>query len=92
MKEEGFLNYRKYGATPQLNFIVDLEGFGWHVLPDLKFVKKVLDIFQDNYPETLYRAILIRSPFVFYMAWKIISPWLDKRVSFFHIYKISFCI
>ena len=79
-REEGLTGADAAGCIPQLNVVIDLEGFGMHCLPPLAFLKRMLGIFQDHYPETLHRALIVRAPWAFYTAWKIISPWLDKRI------------
>ena len=41
---------------------------------------KLINVFQDNFPELLRRAIIIRAPWLFYGMWKLVKPALDPRV------------
>lgn len=42
-------------------------------------MKQLLGIVQNQYPERLDRALLLNTPGIFYAAWKVISPLLDKQ-------------
>jgi len=44
---------------------------------DFEFVKAMAGIFQNNYPERLYRAIIYPSGIVFYTFWNLIKFFLD---------------
>jgi hypothetical protein len=44
---------------------------------DFEFVKAMAGIFQNNYPERLYRAIIYPSGIVFYTFWNLIKLFLD---------------
>jgi hypothetical protein len=56
--------------------VFDLRGFALSCM-DYDVVKMLVGILQNNYPETLDRAIIVESPFVFSACWAIIRPWLD---------------
>jgi hypothetical protein len=45
------------------------------------FLKKMVKILQDTYPERLFRCYIKNPPFIFQYIWKIISPFLDKRTT-----------
>eukprot|EP00948_MAST-09A_sp_MAST-9A-sp1_P002374 g2374.t1 len=53
VKETGFEYYRRSGVTPQFNFVVDLDGFGWHCLPQWRFVRKINIVGSGDYEEAL---------------------------------------
>lgn len=51
-----------------------------HMFPGgLSVVKNLTQLDQDHYPELLRRSILIHSPSIFGVLWKVISPWIDPR-------------
>ena len=56
--------------------VFDLRAFGLSCM-DYEVVKMLVGILQANYPETLDRAIIVDSPFIFSACWAIIKPWLD---------------
>lgn len=54
--------------------IIDRDGAGWG--QDIEFLKSFTKLFQDQYPERLYRAIVVPTNFVFWSIWKIASVFL----------------
>lgn len=54
--------------------IIDRDGAGWG--QDLEFLKSFTKLFQDQYPERLYRAIVVPTNFVFWSIWKIASAFV----------------
>jgi len=45
---------------------------------DYKFIKTIVPIFQDKYPDRLEKCIITGIPIFFKIVYKIISPWIDK--------------
>ena len=45
---------------------------------DYKFIKNIVPIFQDKYPDRLEKCIITGIPIFFKIVYKIISPWIDK--------------
>lgn len=45
------------------------------------FLKKMVKILQDTYPERLYKCYIHNPPFIFSYIYKIIRPFLDKRTT-----------
>lgn len=45
---------------------------------DYKFIKNIVPIFQIKYPDRLEKCIITGIPIFFKIAYKIISPWVDK--------------
>lgn len=45
------------------------------------FLKKMVKILQDTYPERLYKCYIQKPPFIFNYIYKIIRPFLDKRTT-----------
>jgi len=65
--------------------IFDLGGCGLKNI-DLKSVQFMINTMANYYPETLGAVLVYDAPWIFWGAWKIISPWLDpvtaSKVSF----------
>jgi len=61
--------------------VMDLEGLGWkHIYPSaLSLFKSILQLDQDNYPETLKCYYAINSPTIVHAIYRMIKPCLDKR-------------
>ena len=59
--------------------ILDLHGMQWgriyRSIPDFKKMVKMLD---DNFPERLHVALVVRAPWIFSAIYKLVSPILDK--------------
>lgn len=82
---------RMLPSVPQ-QFVVlfDLKGFK----PSLIFrrdvrimIQKLIYVAQAQYPERLYKTLLVNAPFGFEAAWKLIHPLLDEKTAS----KIHFC-
>jgi hypothetical protein len=57
--------------------LIDYEGFSIFNAPPMKTSQETLSILQNQYPERLHRAYLIRPPFYFSIFWSLISPFID---------------
>eukprot|EP00252_Welwitschia_mirabilis_P013313 TRINITY_DN29331_c0_g1_i1.p1 TRINITY_DN29331_c0_g1~~TRINITY_DN29331_c0_g1_i1.p1 ORF type:complete len:300 (-),score=62.44 TRINITY_DN29331_c0_g1_i1:181-1080(-) len=57
--------------------IVDLQDWTYRNV-DITGALAVLKILQDYYPEQLGKLYLVHLPFIFWAAWKIIYPFIDK--------------
>jgi hypothetical protein len=56
---------------------VDFKDFvKWHA-PPLNFVKDMLVMLKDHYPERLHRVYLVDAPVVFRALWSLIKPFVD---------------
>lgn len=54
------------------------------MMPDwsaMEYVKRMLSLDQNYYPETLHRMIIINSPWYFSAIFAIIKPWLDEKTA-----------
>ncbi|XP_006821149.1 SEC14-like protein 1 [Saccoglossus kowalevskii] len=62
-------------------FIVDLEGLSMRHLwrPGVKALLRVIEVVEDNYPETMARLLIVRAPRVFPVLWTLISPFIDEN-------------
>ena len=62
--------------------IIDLKGLGLSLLTDSKakaYLKTIIGVSQDNYPEMLGKMFIINAPKIFSMLWKFISPMLEQH-------------
>eukprot|EP01121_Diplochlamys_sp_Union-15-3_P016137 TRINITY_DN5440_c0_g1_i1.p1 TRINITY_DN5440_c0_g1~~TRINITY_DN5440_c0_g1_i1.p1 ORF type:complete len:227 (+),score=31.19 TRINITY_DN5440_c0_g1_i1:100-780(+) len=64
------------GDVDKCTLIFDMSNFGLSNM-DYGFVKFLIKVFADYYPDTLGACLIFNSPFLFWGCWKIISPWID---------------
>lgn len=57
--------------------IGDLAGWGIKNM-DIRGYLAVLDILQNQYPERLRKLFIVHVPYLFWGAWKVVSPLVDK--------------
>nr|XP_018672529.1 SEC14-like protein 5 isoform X2 [Ciona intestinalis] len=86
--EQGLLKCRE--ASIQKNkpmsswtCIVDLEGLNMRHLwrPGVQALLRIIEVIEANYPETMSRLLIVRSPRVFPVLWTLISPFIDEKTS-----------
>jgi len=58
--------------------IADLEGFSMSNF-SLTYVKVIVSVLQNHYPERLGSVFAVNAPFIFSAAWRMIQPLLDER-------------
>lgn len=58
--------------------IADLKGWGFSNC-DIRAYIASLHILQEYYPERLGKLYLVHVPYIFWKAWKIIYPFIDKN-------------
>jgi hypothetical protein len=67
-------------ATQQI-VIFDMAGWAfWHA-SYMSYIKRLIDLAQNQGPERLHRVILVNSPFIFRASWYVIKPWMDARTA-----------
>lgn len=54
--------------------LVDLEGLNMRHLwrPGVKALLRMIEVVEDNYPETLGRLLIVRAPRVFPVLWTLV--------------------
>ena len=65
--------------TSQTQHVIVFDMSGWAIWHGsyLSYIKRLIDIAQNQYPERLFRVLMINSPFLFRASWVVIKPWLD---------------
>mmetsp|Transcript_26813 Transcript_26813/g.57795 ORF Transcript_26813/g.57795 Transcript_26813/m.57795 type:complete len:260 (-) Transcript_26813:62-841(-) len=61
----------------KLNIIIDFDGYSSANSAPLKTSKETLAILQNHYPERLHCAYCLRSPFLVYGFFKVLTPFMD---------------
>lgn len=69
---------RMAGGQEKFCIIGDFQGWGFSNC-DIHAYFAALEIFQNNYPERLGKALMVHAPYVFMMAWKTIYPFIDSN-------------
>ncbi|XP_068003377.1 SEC14-like protein 5 isoform X1 [Melanerpes formicivorus] len=61
--------------------LVDLEGLNMRHLwrPGVKALLRIIEVVEDNYPETLGRLLIVRAPRVFPVLWTLVSPFINDN-------------
>merc|ERR1712228_424252 len=63
----------------QIMWLLDIENLAWATLPPLEIMKEIAHLMQYYYPERLFRAYILFSPWVFRAVWKLISGLLTEN-------------
>jgi len=70
---------KKYNKNvTKVNIVFDMKGI--NMMPDfmgIKFVRKMLEVDQNYYPERLHKLFMINAPWFFTTIYALISPWVD---------------
>lgn len=61
--------------------VLDAKGFSMGKLSKKSrdVIQIAISIGQDNYPEIMYKMLIINAPMMFRGAWSVISPFIDKK-------------
>jgi hypothetical protein len=80
MTQDAMRHMRETGAAPYVTFVLDLSGYSSHVLGPMGITQKLINVFQNHFPETLKRAYLLNTPWVFRAVWAVVQAFLDPVV------------
>ncbi|XP_029400465.1 SEC14-like protein 5 isoform X2 [Mus pahari] len=75
-------NTRKFGRPiSSWTCLLDLEGLNMRHLwrPGVKALLRMIEVVEDNYPETLGRLLIVRAPRVFPVLWTLVSPFINEN-------------
>lgn len=61
----------------KLKLIIDFAGYSTLNSPPMKTSRDTLSIIQNQYPERLFKAYIVRAPWIFSAFWTMISPFID---------------
>merc|ERR1712159_416178 len=55
-----------------------MGGFGWAHTDSRMYslLKDCNDVFAWNYPESVFKIIIINAPLAFQVMWKVVKPWI----------------
>lgn len=57
----------------------DVSKFSYTNFKTVRLLESLTNELQNNYPETIHKAFIIKAPIAFRLAWKVIRPWLDQE-------------
>ncbi|XP_038941261.1 SEC14-like protein 5 isoform X2 [Rattus norvegicus] len=75
-------NTRQFGRPiSSWTCLLDLEGLNMRHLwrPGVKALLRMIEVVEDNYPETLGRLLIVRAPRVFPVLWTLVSPFINEN-------------
>ncbi|XP_030434597.1 SEC14-like protein 5 isoform X2 [Gopherus evgoodei] len=75
------LSINEQGQKRSWTCLVDLEGLNMRHLwrPGVKALLRIIEVVEDNYPETLGRLLIVRAPRVFPVLWTLVSPFINEN-------------
>ncbi|KAK2097487.1 hypothetical protein P7K49_022938 [Saguinus oedipus] len=75
------LSVNEEGQKRSWTCLLDLEGLNMRHLwrPGVKALLRMIEVVEDNYPETLGRLLIVRAPRVFPVLWTLISPFINEN-------------
>jgi len=65
-------------SMDKLTCVIDLQNIGWDSL-DGEALKAILTFLQNFYPETLALMVLWKPPTIFWVVYKMVVPFVDKK-------------
>jgi hypothetical protein len=51
----------------------------WNCFLGVKALLRVIEVVEDNYPETMGRLLIVRAPRIFGVLWTLVSPFIDEN-------------
>jgi len=76
---EGMFHAGMDVARNGVYMVQDLDGFGWKHF-DMKFQKKFMEIYQDNFPMRLKKSLQINAPSIVKACWALMKPFVKKKM------------
>ncbi|CDW51999.1 PRELI and CRAL TRIO domain containing protein [Trichuris trichiura] len=63
--------------------LVDLDGMSIRHLwrPAIRTLLDIIEIVQENYPETMGSMLIVRAPRVFPILWTLVSPFINEKTA-----------
>eukprot|EP01079_Euglenida_sp_SAG-EU17-18_P002302 gene2302-3150_t len=61
--------------------LFDMSGWKLYHSKHVKKVHSLVSTLQEHYPERLRAALLVRTPALFEVSWKLIKPWIDPATA-----------
>ncbi len=62
----------------QLIIVIDFEGMSFSKQPSISISRKVISILANHYPERLFKALLVNSPWFFSKTFTLLSPFINQ--------------
>ncbi len=67
-----------FRSMDKLTCVIDLQKIGWDAL-DGEALKAILTFLQNFFPETLALMVLWMPPTIFWVVYKMVVPFVDKK-------------
>jgi len=80
LTNDAMRHMEKTGAAPYITFVLDFTGYGSHVLGPMGTTQTLINVFQNHFPETMKRAIILNAPWIFRAVWTVVQAFLDPVV------------
>lgn len=61
--------------------LIDFDNYSSSTFPSIGQSKNFINVLSHHYPERLGKTFMIRSPWIFYPAFKVVSGFLDPKTS-----------
>ncbi len=56
-----------------------MKKFLFCIETGVKALLRVIEVVEDNYPETMGRLLIVRAPRIFGVLWTLVSPFIDEN-------------
>jgi hypothetical protein len=76
---EGMFHNGMDVARNGIFMVSDMEGLGWKHF-DMKFQKRMMEIYQDNFPTRMKKSIQVNPPSFIKVIWTLARPFIKKKM------------